>query len=112
MVGESWTWSIPVPSHEDNSTDDHTFNFKVKTDKPMDFLEYFESTNLLDISQNVTTSEDVGVYVVTISLKDEQNVASSEPLVLKITVQSSSGNVPFEDKKDEKVSTGVSSNET
>lgn len=50
LVGESWTWPIPEPSHEDDSTDEHTFTYKVKTDKPMSFMEYFEKTLLFDIA--------------------------------------------------------------
>ena len=52
----------------------------------MRFMEYFDKTNLLDIPKNATTEEDTGVYDVKISLKDEKNVTSTEPLVLKITV--------------------------
>ena len=57
-------------------------------DKPMRFMEYYDKTNLLDIPTNTTTEEDADVYSITISLKDEKNVTSTEPLVLKITVQS------------------------
>ena len=86
-VGESWTWSIPEPQHEDNSTYEHTFAFKVTTVKPMSFMEYFDQTLLLDIAQNATKIEDVGVYEIKISLKDEKKVTSLEPLMLRITVE-------------------------
>ena len=85
-VGESWTWSIPEPKHEDDSTDDHTFAFKVSTVKPMTFMEYFDKTLLLDIAANATTIEDAGDYEIKVTLEDENEVASSDPIILRITV--------------------------
>lgn len=34
----------------------------------------------------MTTSEDVGTYEIKITLRDEQNVTSSQPLLLKVTI--------------------------
>ena len=89
-VGQSWTWPIPEPQHEDDSTDEHTFAIKVQTEMPMHFMDYFKQTLILDIAKGETTIDDVGVYDIRISLKDEKNVTSSEPLVLKITISDDS----------------------
>ena len=52
----------------------------------MNFMEYFDQTLLLDIAQNATKEEDAGDYEIKISLQDDKNVTSLEPILLKITV--------------------------
>ena len=85
-VAEGWIWKAPIPLHEDNRTDEHDFTILVSLEQPASFLEYFELTQTLSIAQNVTTSENVGTYEIKITLRDEQNVTSSQPLLLKVTI--------------------------